>query len=61
MHRILSLHILTPSYEVIPAKFLRAPVKNYGKGADSKLPVFTVKSTEIILQCLYMRRTLMPK
>ena len=26
---------LAPSYEEIPAKVLRAPIKNYGKGAGS--------------------------
>ena len=40
---------LTPSYEAIPAKVLRAPVKNNGKGAGNQLPVrvFTVRSTGI--------------
>ena len=35
---------LSPSYEVIPIKFLWVPVKNYGKGAYRQ---FTVKSTGI--------------
>ena len=48
MHGILSLHILTPAYEVIPAKALRAPVKIYGKYAGSQLPVFTFKSMGIV-------------
>ena len=45
MHRILSLHTLTPSYEVIPAKVLRGPVKINCKDTGSHLPVFTINST----------------
>ena len=46
---IFSLHILTSSYEGIPAKVLLIPIKYmyYGKGTGSLLPVFTVKSTGI--------------
>ena len=46
----LSLHVPSLSYEEIPVKVLQASVKFYGKGADSQLPVFTVKSTEFFLQ-----------
>ena len=37
----LKLTQLSPFYEEIPAKVLRDPVKIYGKGAGSQLPVFT--------------------
>ena len=51
MWAILILYIFTPSYEVIPAKVLWGPVKIYGKGADSQLPVFPVKFMGIFTVC----------
>ena len=51
-HSICNLHILTPSYEELPVKVLQAPIKIYGKGAGSQLPVFTVKSTGFFFYCI---------
>ena len=43
------VHILTPSYEKIPAKILRPYVKNYGKGTGSQVSVFTVNLGFLLL------------
>ena len=46
---VMSLHMLTPAYEEIPAKVLRAPRKICGKGAGSQLQVFTIEFTGTFL------------